>query len=151
MPLRDSDSEVSIVYSRDGFESPAGHHVRSKMESVICSWLMDHGVAHRHASEVFTVRYGAAREPRVYVPDIILHDRNSDGKRVIVEIVDTYFAKEGGTRLLAAFRSQMKSDYFTIIIAKKHYLHKVLRSAYDVLLDFKKLDLLERRVPFPKQ
>ena len=121
------------------------------MESVICSWLMDHGVAHRHASEVFTVRYGATHAPRVYVPDIILHDRNSDSKRVIIEVVDTYFAKEGGTRLLAAFRSQMKSDYFTIIIAKRHYLHKVLRSAYDVLLDFKKLDLLERRLPFPTQ
>ena len=151
MPLRDDESEVSIVYRREGFESPAGHHVRTKMESVICSWLMEHGVAHRHASEMFTVKYGAVSAPTIYVPDIVLHDRNSDGKRVIIEIVDTYFTKEGRTRLLAAFRSQMRSEYYMIIIAKRHYLHKVLRPAYDVLLDFKKLHLLERRVPMLTQ
>ena len=137
------------MYRREGFESPAGHLVRTKMESAICQWLMDHEVAHRHASEVFTVRHGAANAPALFVPDIILHDKNSDGKFVIIEIVDSYVTKSAGTKLLSSFRSQSKSKYFIIVVAKKHFMPKIVRSSYDYLLDFKKLDLLERRVPIP--
>jgi len=145
------DTEVSIVYRREGFESPAGHLVRTRMESGICQWLMAHRVAHRHASEVFTVRYGATKAPGLFVPDIILHDKNGEGKFVIIEVVDSYVTKRAGMRLLTSFRSQSKKDYYIIVVAKKHFMPKVLRSAYDFLLDFKKLDLLERRVPIPER
>lgn len=150
MPKR-LDTEVSIVYHREGFQSPAGHLVRTKMESVICQWLMAHGVAHRHASEVFTVRHGATNAPSLFVPDIILHDKNSDGKFVIIEAVDSNVTKSKVTRLLSGFRSQAESNYYVIVVAKKHFMPKILRSAYDLLLDFKKLDLLERRVPIPER
>ena len=145
------DTEVSIVYHREGFESPVGHLVRTKMESGICQWLMAHGVAHRHASEVFTVRYGATKAPSLFVPDIVLHDKNRDGKFVIIEVVDSYVTKSAGTKLLDSFRSQSKNDYYIIVVAKRHFMTKVLKSSYDVLIDFKKLDLLERRVPIPER
>ena len=149
--LKRLDTEVSIVYHREGFESPAGHLVRTKMESGICQWLMAHGVAHRHASEVFTVRHGATKAPGVFVPDIILHDKNSDGKFVIIEVVDSYVTKSKGMKLLSSLRSYSRSNYHVIVVAKKHVLPRILRSAYDVLLDFKKLDLLERRIPIPRR
>ena len=141
--------DVTITYRREGFASPAGHSVRTNMESAVCQWLMEHGVAHRHASEVLTVVQKPRSEASLFVPDIVLHDRNDDGKMVLIEIVDSYVTKEGGTRLLSNFRAQAKSGYYMIVIAKKHYMPKILRSAYDVLVDFSKLHLLERRVPIP--
>ncbi|HET6273860.1 MAG TPA: hypothetical protein VFG32_12855 [Bacteroidota bacterium] len=146
-----SPPTVRIVYHREGFESPIGHLVRNRMEATVCDWLVKHGIAHRHASEVFAVKTGAARVPNIYVPDIILHDRNPQGKTIIVEPIHTYAPKDGGSRLLASFRKELKSKYYVIVIAKKHYLHKVQKGAYDVLIDFDNLDLLLKKIPlFPR-
>jgi len=119
------------------------------MEATVCQWLIDHGVAHRHASEVFAVRAGAAGVTAIYVPDIILHDKNKQGKTVIIEPIHAYVPKEGGSRLIAAFRKDLKAKYFIIIIANRHYKHKILKSAYDVLIDFDNLNALEKKLPLP--
>ena len=149
MTLDRSDTEVRIVYDRAGFETPIGHHVRNKMEAAVCEWLISRGIAHRHGSEVFTVKMGSAGAPIIYLPDIILHDKKKDGKTIIIEPFHTYAPKEGGTRVFAAFRKQLKSKYYIIMIAKRHYMHKILKDAYDVLIDFDKLHLLEKKIPFP--
>ena len=149
MTLDRSDTEIRIVYDRAGFETPIGHRVRNKMEAAVCEWLISRGMAHRHASEVFTVRMGSAGAPIIYLPDIILHDKKKDGKTIIIEPFHTYVPKEGGTRVFAAFRKQLKSKYYIIMIAKRHYMHKILKDAYDVLIDFDKLHLLEKKLPFP--
>ena len=141
------DAEVRIIYHRAGFESRVGHQVRSTIESVVCDWLMDHKIAHRHASEVFTVRIGAAATPTVYVPDIILHDKDKSGRTVIIEPYDAYTPKVGSSRMIAAFRKEMAKDYFIIMIAKKQQMHKVLKDAYDVLVDVEHLDGLQKKLP----
>ncbi len=141
------DAEVRIIYHRAGFESKVGHQVRSTIESVVCDWLMDHGIAHRHASEVFTVRIGAAATPTIYVPDVILHDKDKSGRKVIIEPYDAYTPKVGSTRIVAAFRKEMAKDYCIIMVAKKQQMHKVLKEAYDVLVDIDHLDGIQKRLP----
>jgi len=141
------ETEVRIVYNRVGFESRVGHLVRSKMEAAVCDWLMAHGIAHRHGSEVFTVRTGATRTPTVYVPDIILHDKDKLGRSVIIEPFDAATPRVGGTRIIAAFKREKKKDYHVIIIVKKQQMSKVLKEAYDLLVDFKDLDVLLKKLP----
>ena len=141
------DSEVHIVYHRVGFESKAGHHVRSRMEAMVCDWLMSHRVAHRHGSEVFTVRLGARATPTVYVPDIVLHDTDKSGKTVILEPFDASTPRVGSTRIIACFRKEMNKNYSIIFIVKNRQKNKVLKGAYDVLVDFSDLDALEKYLP----
>lgn len=141
------DTEVRIIYHRAGFESKVGHQVRSTIESVVCDWLMDHGIAHRHGSEVFTVRIGASATPTVYVPDVILHDKDKAGRTVIIELYDAYTPKIGSTRIIAAFRKEMAKNYYIIMIAKKQQMHKVLKEAYDALVDVDNLDALQKKLP----
>lgn len=143
------NTEVRIVYSRGGFESKVGHHVRSKMEAAVCEWLMEHAVAHRHGSEMFTVRVGASGTPTAYVPDIVLHDKDELGRTVLIEPFDASIPRIGGTRIIATFRKEMKRDYHVIIIAKKQQMNKVLGEAYDVLLDYGNLDDLVKMLPCP--
>ena len=144
---RIEDSEVRIVYHRAGFESKVGHRVRSKLEATVCDWLMTNAIAHRHGSEVFTVRTGAAGTPMAYVPDIILHDREKSGRYVIIEPFDAATPKVGSTHIIAAFRKEMVKDYYIIIIVKKQQMKKVLKDAYDLLVDFKDLDVLGKKLP----
>jgi hypothetical protein len=141
------DAEVRIVYHRAGFESKVGHLVRSRMEATVCDWLMSHGIAHRHGSEVFTVRTGATRTPTAYVPDIILHDKDKLGRSVIIEPFDAATPRVGSTHIIAAFRKEMAKDYYIIIIVKKQQMKKVLGDAYDLLVDFKDLDVLGKKLP----
>jgi hypothetical protein len=110
---------------------------------------MHHGVAHRHGSEMFTVRVGASGTPTAYVPDIVLHDKDEQGRTVLIEPFDASIPRIGGTRIIATFRAEMKRNYYVIIIAKKQQLNKVLAEAYDVLLDFGDLDNLEKMLPRP--
>ena len=121
--------------------------MRSKMEAGVCDWLMANACAHRHGSEVFTVRTGAASTPMAYVPDIILHDRDQSGRQVIIEPFDAATPRVGSSRIIAAFRREMKKDYYIIIIVKKHHRRKVLKEAYDLLVDFKALDVLKTKLP----
>jgi hypothetical protein len=141
------DAEVRIVYHRAGFESKVGHLVRSRMEATVCDWLMNHGIAHRHGSEVFTVRTGATGTPTAYAPDIILHDKDKLGRNVIIEPFEASAPRVGSTRIIAAFKREMKKDYYIIIIVKKHQMNKVLKEAYDLLVDFKDLDVLLKKLP----
>ncbi len=141
--------DINISYHRAGFESKAGHRVRSTMESVVCEWLMTHGVAHRHGSEVFTVRIGVAGTPTAYVPDIITHDKDSSGRTIIIEAFDAYSPKMGNTRIVAQFRKEMMKDYYIIVVAKKQQMTKVLSEAYDVMIDYDDLDDLETKLPIP--
>jgi hypothetical protein len=143
------ETEVHIVYHRVGFESKAGHLVRSRIEGSVCDWLMSRGIAHRHGSEVFTVRMGAPGTPTVYAPDIVLHDKDGQGRTVIIEPFDASTPRVGSTRIIAAFRKEMKKDYYIIIIVKKQHMKKVLQQAYDLLVDFKGLDVLEEVLPRP--
>lgn len=141
------DTEVRIVYHRAGFESRVGHLVRSRMEATVCDWLMGHGIAHRHGSEVFTVRTGATGTPTAYVPDIILHDKDKLGRNVIIEPFDATTPRIGSTRIIAAFRREMKKEYYIIIIVKKQQMNKILKEAYDLVVDFKELDVLLKKLP----
>jgi hypothetical protein len=141
------ESEVRIVYHRAGFESKAGHHVRSRMEAAVCDWLMDNRIAHRHGSEVFTVRTGATGTPTAYVPDIILHDKDKLGRNVIIEPFDATTPRVGSTRIIASFKREMKKDYYIIVIVKKQQRNKVLKEAYDLLVDFGELDALLKKLP----
>jgi hypothetical protein len=143
------NAEVRILYHRAGFESSVGHHVRSKMEATVCEWLMQHSIAHRHANEMFTVRTGVAGTPTVYVPDIILHDKDREGRAIIVEPFDAYTPRQGSTRIIAAFRKQMEKEYFVVIVARKQHKKKVQKEAYDILVDFDKLDGLLKHLPVP--
>jgi hypothetical protein len=119
------------------------------MEAAVCEWLVVHGIAHRHASEVFTVSARPTGAPGVYVPDIVLHDKTNDGRTIIIEPVHSYSPKGRGTKIVAAFRRQMKKKYFMVIVAKKHYMHKIPRNAYDILIDFDRLDMLAENIPWP--
>lgn len=141
------DADIRIVYDRPGFDTVHRHHVRSRMEATVCGWLMDHGVAHRHASEVFTVPAGPGRVPTLYVPDIVLHDRTADGRVIIIEPHQVNVPKGGGTRLLAAFRKLMKDRYYLIVVARKVDFRNIVKGSYDVLLDIGNLDTLARRIP----
>ena len=141
------DAEVRIVYRRAGFESKVGHLVRSKMEATVCYWLMANAIAHRHGSEVFTVRTGATGSPTAYVPDIILHDKDKLGRHVIIEPFDAATPRAGSSRIIASFRREMKKDYYVIVIVKRHHVSKVLKEAYDLLVDFKDLDVLMKKLP----
>lgn len=145
----DPNKDVHISYQRVGFESKAGHRVRSAMESAVCEWLMTHGIAHRHGSEIFTVRIGIAETPTAYVPDIICHDKDTSGKTIIIEAFDAYSPRVGNTRIIAQFRKNMGNNYFLIIIAKKPQMTKILKSAYDVIIDFDKLSDLHTFLPHP--
>ena len=142
-------TDINISYHRAGFESKAGHRVRSTMEAVVCEWLMSHGIAHRHGNEVFTVRIGVAETPTAYVPDIISHDKDSSGRTIIIEAFDAYSPKMGNTRIIAQFRKEMKKDYYIIIVAKKQQMTKVLSEAYDVMIDYDTLDDLKEKLPNP--
>ena len=115
----------------------------------MCEWLMQHSIAHRHANEMFTVRIGVAGSPTVYVPDIILHDKDGEGRTVIVEPFDAYTPRQGSTRIIALFRKQMEKEYFIVIVARKQHKKKVLKDAYDILVDFENLDGLIRHLPLP--
>jgi|WetSurMetagenome_2_1015567.scaffolds.fasta_scaffold79484_2 hypothetical protein len=143
------DTEIRIVYNRPGFDTANRHHVRSRMEAKVCDWLQSHGVAHRHASEVFTVPAGPGRVPTVYVPDILLHDRTADGKTIIIEPYQVHVPKGGGTRLLAAFRKMMKKKYYVIVIARKPDFKNLVKGSYDLRLDIERLDFLAKRIPLP--
>ena len=143
------ETEVRIVYHRVGFESKAGHQVRTKMEASICDWLMSRRIAHRHGSEIFTVRFGATRTPTVYVPDIVLHDKDKAGKTVLIESYDAVSPRVGGSRIIAAFRREMQKEYSVVIVAKKGQRKKILKEACDLLVDFENLDQLEKNLPLP--
>ena len=143
------NEEVRIVYHRAGFESKVGHLVRSRMEAAVCDWLMTNGIAHRHGSEVFTVRTGATGTPTAYAPDIVLHDKDRLGRHVIIEPFDAATPRVGSSRIIAAFRKEMKKDYYIIIVAKRHHMGKVLKEAYDLIVDFKDLDVLMKKLPQP--
>jgi len=145
------ETDVRIIYHRESFESKVGHQVRTKMEAVICERLMDHRIAHRHGSEIFTVRMGVADTPTVYVPDIILHDKDNSGRTIIIEPFDAYSPRMGSTRIIASFRKEMKNDYYVIFIAKKQHLSKVQKGAYDMLIDFDNLDGFEKKLPVPQR
>lgn len=145
------DTEVRIAYHRAGFESKVGHQVRTRMEAVICDWLMKHRIAHRHGSEVFTVRIGAAGTPTVYVPDIVIHDRDKSGRTIIIDPFDASSPRVGTTRIISIFRKEMKKDYYIIIVVKKQQKNKVLKESYDLLVDFDDLSILERKLPLPPQ
>ncbi len=147
MKERPLEKEIRIVYGRPGYDTQYNHRVRSRMEAAVCDWLMQHGIAHRHASEVFALSVGSENIPNVYVPDIVLHDRRPDGKIILIETHQVNSPKQGGTRLLAAFRAQMKRTYFLIVIARVRDMKTILNGSYDVLVDFEKLDSLERKLP----
>lgn len=121
------------------------------MEAAVCEWLIAHRIAHQHASEVFAVKSGAAGVPVMYVPDIILHDRDRQGKTIIIEPIHAYAPKGGGSRVLAAFRKEMRGKYYVIVIVRKHYMHKVLKGAYDLLVDFDNLDVLLKKIPLARR
>jgi hypothetical protein len=150
MKEKRTDTEIRIVYHRPGFDTAGRHHVRSRMEAKVCDWLQSHGVAHRHAAEVFTVPAGPGRAPAVYVPDILLHDRTADGKVIIIEPYQVHVPKGGGTRLLAAFRKMMKKEYHIIVIAREQDFKNLVKGSYDVRLDIRQLDLLAKRIPLPQ-
>jgi hypothetical protein len=145
----DDDREVRIVYHRESFESAAGHQVRTKLEATVCDFLMKHRIAHRHGSEIFTVRMGVSGSPTIYVPDIILHDRDASGKTIIIEPFDAYSPKVGSTRIIAHFRKEMQKDYFVIVVARKQHFSKVQKRAYDMLVDFDRLEGFEKHLPGP--
>ena len=145
------EPEVRIIYHRESFESKAGHQVRTKMEAAMCEWLMNHRIAHRHGSEVFTIRMGVSRTPTIYAPDIILHDKDKTGKTIIIEPFDAYSPKAGNTRIIAAFRKEMKDSYYIILVAKKQHLSKVMKDAYDMLVEFDNLDGFEKKLPRPER
>jgi hypothetical protein len=140
------EREVRIAYHRAGFESNAGHHVRTHMEAAVCDWLMRHRIAHRHGSEVFTVRIGAAGTPTVYVPDIILHDKDTSGRTILIDPFDASCPRIGSTRIISTFRKEMKKGYYVIIIAKKQQKGKVLKDSYDLLVDISDLDSLHEHL-----
>jgi hypothetical protein len=142
---------VRIMYHRSGFESPAGHQVRSKLESAVCDYLMRNRIAHRHGSEVFTVRIGGTGVPTVYVPDIVLHDRDAEGRTVIIEPFDATVPRVGSSRIIAAFRKEMRKDYFVILVAKRIHTKKILKEAFDVLVENTRLEDLEQYLPQPPQ
>ena len=142
-------ADVHIKYHRAGFESAAGHNVRSTMEAAVCDWLMKNSIAHRHMSEVFTVRIGPAKTPTVYAPDILLHDKDKKGRTIIIEPFDAYTPRVGSTRIIASFRKDMGENYYVIVVAKKGQMTKVFKEAYDLLVDFDKLDGLKKRLPQP--
>lgn len=149
MTAKRTDAEIRIVYDRPGFDTAHHHHVRSRMEAKVCDWLMAHGVAHRHASEVFTVPTGPGKTPTLFVPDIVLHDRTSDGRVIIIEPRQVNVPKAGGIRLLAAFRRLMKKRYSVIVVARKADFKNIVRGSYDALVDVESLDTLARRIPLP--
>jgi hypothetical protein len=144
-----ASGNVRIVYHRSGFESSAGHQVRSKLEASVCEWLMRNRIAHRHGSEIFTVRIGGTGVPTVYVPDIVLHDHDAEGRTVIIEPFDATVPRVGSTHIIAAFRREMAKNYVIIIVAKRMHAKKILKEAYDVLIDSTCLEDLEAHLPLP--
>lgn len=143
------EKESVVTYDRAGFASRHNHHVRTSVEAEVCEWLMQHGIAHRHASEIFTVPTGPRKTPTIYVPDIVLHDRNEDGKKVILETHQVNSPKTGGTRLLAAFRKAERDEYFIIIVTRKNASRHLVKDSCDVVVDIGKLDTLLKRIPLP--
>jgi hypothetical protein len=107
-------------------------------------------VAHRHASEVFTVPTGPGRVPTLYVPDIILHDRTTDGRIIIIEPYQVHVPKGGGTRVLASFRKIMKHRYQVIMIARSQDFRNIVKGSYDILVDAERLEALAKRIPLPE-
>ena len=144
--MEGKNHEVKIMYERAGFENTHKHSVRTRMEGRVCEWLMQRGVAHRHASEVFTVSSGVGKVPSVYVPDIILHDRHDDHK-VIIETFQASAPKGAGTRLLAALQRQVEKKYFLIVVAHRGLKHNFLKGSYDAFVDIEKLEGLEKLIP----
>jgi hypothetical protein len=120
------------------------------MEAAVCDWLMEQGIAHRHAAGIFTVRLGARRRAAVYVPDIVLHDPLPDGRVIIIEPHHVHVPKEGGTRLLAAFRRENGAEFFLIAVAHAQDMKNIDRSSYDVLVDIQSLDVLLGVLPIPR-
>lgn len=142
------DTEVRIRYDRPGFETANHHHVRGSIEAAVCAWLMKHHIAHRHASEVFTI-VRKNKMPEIFVPDIILHDKLDDGRGVVIEPVQAGAPKGGGSRLLAAFRKQLGEQYFVIVVARRSTRHKLVRGSFDTLVAFENLGMLAKKIPHP--
>lgn len=149
-PEQDRPDHIRIVYDRAGRTGPNRHAVRTSMEADVCSWLFAHGIAHLHAGEVFTVRLGARHQPAVYVPDIILHDSLPDGRRVLIETHQSHVPKEGGSRLLAAFRREHGGKFLLIIIARPQELRNLDPGSYDLVTDPADLAELLTVLPVPR-
>ncbi len=149
LPPKKPESSVRIVFERPGFQNVHQHVVRSPMEEKVCDWLMQRHIAHRHASEIFTIVMGPRRTPFIYVPDIVLHDPTPGGKTIIIEPYQANVPKKGGTKLLGAFRRQTGGKYHLILIANRQYKKYILKGSYDVLIEFERLDTLEKKIPAP--
>lgn len=143
--MNQKNQEVRVVYERAGVENAYKHNIRSSMERKVCEWLMQNGIAHRHASEVFTVSFGVGKDPTVYVPDIILHDK-CDGQTVLIEPFQVNAPKGGGTRVFAAFRKAMKGRYSLIVVARKSAKRNFMRGSYDAFVDIEQLGDLEKHI-----
>jgi hypothetical protein len=148
--MAEKNEGTRIRYDRPGFLSAAGHTVRSSIEASVCDWLMAHRIAHRHATEMFAVRPKAHGTPRLYVPDILLHDPHEDGRTIIIEVTQLDTPKSTGSGLVAAFRREMKDQYVVIMVAKLYLMKKLLKDAYDVLINADNLDDLAQHIPFPE-
>lgn len=144
-----TDRESVVSYERVGFATKHKHRVRTAMEANVCDWLMEHAIAHRHAGEIFTVLTGPRKTPIIYVPDIILHDRHGDGRKVIIEALQVNSPKAGGTRLLAAFRKTEGHNYFIIVVTRKGAMRHLVKNSCDVVVHIEKLGTLMKHIPLP--
>jgi hypothetical protein len=114
------------------------------MEASLCEYLTgakeahEHGVPEKHSFEV-TI---APRRHALYVPCIVLSDSQVDGRRIVIEPIDSV-RPGGGVRRLQGFRKGHYADYFLVVVARRALIPHVPEDAYDLIVpleDFVPLD-----------
>jgi hypothetical protein len=145
--MQEKTKAVQIRFATQGtIESGSGHQVRTITERDVCEWLTEHGIAHRHATEVVIVKAAANDSPSLFVPDILLTKKHKDGRGIVIEMLHNFSPKRGGLKTFAAFCKQYGDKYYSILIAKKSNLESIPKTVCDARVEFENLDTLSRKL-----
>lgn len=144
MPTKDIN--IRFVSNHGVLESSGGHPVRTITELRICEWLTAHRIAHKHASEVLTVKAAPNGLARLFVPDILLTKKTKDRRTIVIEALHSFSPKRGGLKNLTAFRTQYKDQFLTFVVGKKAMLDPIPKSLSGIKVELEHLDTLGKRI-----
>jgi hypothetical protein len=137
---------IRFVSSGTSFSSSSGHQVRTLTERSLCDWLSQRRIPHHHASEVFIVRATANGSAALFVPDIVLAQKSTDDRIIIIESLHSFAPKRGGLKTLSAFRKQYGDQFVVILVGKKATLNGIPKNIADARIELEALEVLEKKI-----
>lgn len=82
----------------------------------------------------------------MFVPDIVLMQKATDGRTIIIESLHSFAPKRGGLKTLSAFRKQYGDQFVVILVGKKATLNGVPKNIADTRIELESLELLEKKI-----